>query len=54
MDDRGIFQVNIEFNHIQAGAFRYYIGWEGHNVPPPFLFYLLSNYHQTWHGSTLA
>ena len=35
-------------NPIQAGVFWNHIGW-----PPPFLLYLLSNYHQTWHASTM-
>ena len=33
-------------NTVQAGVFCYYIG-------PPFLLYLSSNYHQTWHYSSL-
>ena len=38
---------------IQAGVFCYYIDWGEHIVPPPFLLYLLSNYHETWHDSFL-
>ena len=45
----GAYVVAHVFNPIQAGVFCYYVGWEG----APFLHYLLSNYHQTWHDSSL-
>ena len=41
-------------NSIQAGVFWNHIDWGGTLCPPPFLLYLLSNYHQTWHANTLV
>ena len=47
--------VEMYFNPIEAGVFWYHIGWGGTLCPlPPFLLYLLSNYHQTWYHSTMA
>ena len=42
-------------NPIQAGVLLepYRLGG-GHYAPPLFLLCLLSNYHQTWHGSTIV
>ena len=45
----------LGINPIQAGVFWNHIGWgDTLRPPPPFLLYLLSNYHQTWHDSTMA
>ena len=42
-------------NPIQAGVFWNHIGWGGTLCPPPmFLFYLWSNYNQTWHDGSLG
>ena len=46
---------NATINPIQAGVFWNHIGWGGGTLCPPlFLLYLSSNYHQTWHASTMA
>ena len=41
-------------NPIQAVVFWNYIGWGDTMCSPPFLHYLLSNYHHTWHDSIMA
>ena len=44
-------------NPVQVGVFWNHIGWEGggaHCARPQFLLYLLSNHHQTLHGSNMA
>ena len=51
---RAVFIDEPALNPIQAGVFWNHIGWGGTLCPPPFLLYLLSNYHQTWHASTMA
>ena len=43
----------MSFEPIQAGVFWNNIP-EGHIAPPLFFLYLLSNYNQTWHDSTLG
>ena len=38
----------------RLGSFGNHMGWGAQSPPPPFLLYLLSNYHKTWHDSTMA
>ena len=51
-----LIENNNIINPIQAGVFWNHIGWGEHISPhfPPFLLYLLSDHHQTWHGNTIA
>ena len=48
--------AHMRFNSIQAGVFCYYIGGGGGGgggIVPPFFLNFFSNYHQTWHDSSL-